>query len=251
MKKQKHTHHYSFGALLFLPLFLLGLAGLWGNMHNATASSYFAERADRAEQKLHLAKTQFLHVQKVYSMLTKGTDEEIAHPVMSKASTVGSSPLERYTAATRDTKVLTQRVEAFKARINEIGKKVVYVDLSDQEISLVDNGEIVARYPASSGAPETPTPRGNFQIHSKQDLRVSSQEIPYRMPNYIAFTKSQSHGLHALPYLGNVQTNSDYWHEARSHIGIPVSHGCVRLLPEDAVELYQMVEVGTAVVINT
>jgi hypothetical protein len=71
------------------------------------------------------------------------------------------------------------------------------------------------------------------------------------MPYYMAFTESQSHGLHALPYLGSGPESSGYWQEALDHIGIPVSHGCVRLLPDDAEKLFRELEVGTPVYINT
>ncbi|MEK7136820.1 MAG: L,D-transpeptidase, partial [Patescibacteria group bacterium] len=60
----------------------------------------------------------------------------------------------------------------------------------------------------------------------------------------------ESHGFHALPYLGKSPESSGFWQEARSHIGIPVSHGCIRLLPEDAENVYEWVEVGTKVYIS-
>jgi lipoprotein-anchoring transpeptidase ErfK/SrfK len=101
-----------------------------------------------------------------------------------------------------------------------------------------------------SGAYDKPTPKGTFEIHRKQKLRVSNLDVPYRMPYYMAFTESESHGFHALPFLGKNPESSDFWQEARSHIGIPVSHGCVRLLPEDAAKVYEWVEVGTKVYIS-
>ena len=131
-----------------------------------------------------------------------------------------------------------------------MGRKAIVIDLSEQRARLIERGNIHATFQVSSGARDTPTPKGKFQIHRKQTLRVSSLDVPYRMPYYMAFTPNGSHGLHALPYLGQSPESSDFWQEAMSHIGIPVSHGCVRLLPEDAAALFEWVEVGTKVYIN-
>jgi lipoprotein-anchoring transpeptidase ErfK/SrfK len=112
---------------------------------------------------------------------------------------------------------------------------------------LLENGQVVKTYNISSGKAITPTPVGQFQIYEKQKLRISSQAVPYRMPNYMAFTPNEAFGLHGLPYLGSIKEESAYWREARSHIGIPVSHGCIRFLPEEAAEIYDWAEVGTKV----
>lgn len=128
--------------------------------------------------------------------------------------------------------------------------KAIWIYLSTQDALLVENGNLVKTYRISSGAPATPTPLGIFQIHTKQKLRVSGRAVPYRMPNYMAFTKNGAFGLHGLPYLGTLATNSVYWQEARSHIGTPVSHGCVRFLPEDALEIYEWADQGVPVYIQ-
>lgn len=128
-------------------------------------------------------------------------------------------------------------------------QKEIAIDLNQQMMVLLEDGVPVRMYPISSGKAATPTPVGIFQVHRKQDLRISSQEVPYRMPYYLSFTKNGSHGMHALPYLGVSPSSSWYWSEALDHIGIPVRHGCVRLLPEDALALYDWTDVGTLVTI--
>lgn len=128
--------------------------------------------------------------------------------------------------------------------------KVIYIYLRSQVAALLERGAVVKVYQISSGAPSTPTPRGVFQIHKKEELRVSGQDVPYRMPHYMAFTKNHAFGLHGLPYLGNSADSSAYWQEAQTHIGKPVSHGCVRFLPDDAAEIFAWAEVGTPVVIQ-
>ena len=127
------------------------------------------------------------------------------------------------------------------------GSKSILVFLGVQRAYLLENNEVVKSYQISSGAAYTPTPRGEFQIHKKQELRISSQAVPYRMPKYMAFTPNEAFGLHALPYLGSSPESSWYWQEAVTHIGKPVSHGCIRFLPEEANEIYDWAEVGTPV----
>jgi lipoprotein-anchoring transpeptidase ErfK/SrfK len=128
-------------------------------------------------------------------------------------------------------------------------QKEIAIDLDRQMMFLLEDGLPVNTYPISSGKAITPTPVGLFQVYRKQELRISAQVIHYRMPYYLSFTKNGSHGMHALPYLGISPSSSWYWSEALDHIGIPVSHGCVRLLPDDALALYEWAGVGIPVTI--
>lgn len=130
------------------------------------------------------------------------------------------------------------------------GAKAIRIYLGMQRALLMENGNVVKTYMISSGAAATPTPQGIFKIYKKQELRVSSQAVPYRMPKYMGFTKNLAFGLHALPYLGGSAESSAYWKEAQTHIGIPVSHGCVRFLPEEAAEIYDWADVGVPVYIQ-
>ncbi len=128
---------------------------------------------------------------------------------------------------------------------------VVRVSIAEQKICIEAYGNECAReYPVSTGERETPTPIGDFKIHFKQELRVSGGETPYRMPNYMALKDNGEYGLHALPYLGNSTSGSVFWHEALWHIGVPVSHGCVRLLPDHSDEIFEMIPVDTPVIIR-
>ncbi len=99
----------------------------------------------------------------------------------------------------------------------------------------------------SSGAWDHPTPRGSYEILSKQELRIGQAYPHYRMP-YFQLWDYRGYGIHALPYLAN--DGGTFWTEALSHIGTPVSHGCIRTLPEDAVTVYNFTEIGTPVVVK-
>jgi len=59
----------------------------------------------------------------------------------------------------------------------------------------------------------------------------------------MAFVGSK-YGLHELPEWANG------YKEGQNHLGIPVSHGCVRLGIGDAAQVYNWAEVGTPVYIH-
>lgn len=140
---------------------------------------------------------------------------------------------------------------AFKSmRVNDMqveGKRKVEIDLSEQKLSLKIDDYVVREFPVSTGKSSTPTPTGNFKVLLKNEVRVGHEAPHYIMPKYQMFT-AMGAGLHALPSLGH--DGGVFWTEARSHIGIPVSHGCVRMLPEDADFAFEFTEIGDPVEIH-
>ena len=132
--------------------------------------------------------------------------------------------------------------------LNLDGDKTLVVDRRNQFMILVLDDKVVRKFPVSTGAPATPTPKGVTKIELKQEVRVGGQPPHYIMPKFMWF-RAGGYGFHALPSLG--KPNSGYfWEEALDHIGIPVSHGCVRLLPDDANFVFDFTEVGTTVVVT-
>lgn len=127
------------------------------------------------------------------------------------------------------------------------GDPVVEVDISEQKMFFKFGDTVIREYMVSTGKAKTPTPTGNFKILNKQELRISGGYPHYRMPLWQGFTP-WGHGLHALPSLGN--DRGVFWTEALNHIGQRVSHGCIRLLPEDAADLYNLTEIGMPVVVH-
>ena len=108
---------------------------------------------------------------------------------------------------------------------------------------MLDNLSI-AEFRVSSGAAKTPTPVGETSITLKQETRIGGKSPHYIMPKFMWF-RTGGYGFHALPSLKT--DGGFFWTEARNHIGIPVSHGCIRLLPEDADFLYDFADIGTRV----
>ena len=95
----------------------------------------------------------------------------------------------------------------------------------------------------STGAYDTPTPRGNYKILNKQELRIGGAAPHYRMPFWQGW-RTDGYGIHGLPYLG-ANDGGWFWKEAENHIGIPVSHGCIRTPDRDAETLHGFTVIGT------
>lgn len=102
------------------------------------------------------------------------------------------------------------------------------VNLDSQRARLFREGELVVEMPISSGRASHPTPRGWFVVTDKYENWVSTI-YRARMPYFLRLSCSDF-GLHAgaLP-------------------GYPASHGCIRLPPADAKNLFPLVARGTLV----
>lgn len=127
-------------------------------------------------------------------------------------------------------------------------EKSIHVDLSEQKLHVRLGDLSIREFRVSTGAAATPTPKGETKLILKQEVRVGAKPPHYIMPKYMMF-RAGGYGFHSLPSLGRANSGV-FWTEARSHIGIPVSHGCIRLLPEDAEWLFSFSDIGTKVVIE-
>lgn len=128
--------------------------------------------------------------------------------------------------------------------INPDAEKVIEVDISEQTLKFKVGETVVRNFRVSTGTFSTPTPIGRFKIFLKQELRIGNKWPHYHMPNFMMFTE-QGAGFHALPYLAN--DGGIFWNEALNHIGQRASHGCIRLLTEEAADLFEISDIGTAV----
>lgn len=126
-------------------------------------------------------------------------------------------------------------------------RRNVEIDLSEQKMMAKFGDDIVAwTMPISSGGYGTRTPQGTYFVQTKADLHISGEPYYFRMPNWIGF--HGDYGIHALPWLGT--EDGAYWQEAEASIGVPVSHGCVRTLPEDSDLIYRFLDIGNKVWIH-
>lgn len=120
--------------------------------------------------------------------------------------------------------------------------KYIDINLAKQHLSVFEDGKLLGTYRISTGKRGMATPTGNFKIMAKRG-RAWSKKYKLYMPYFMQFT-GVGHGIHELPeWPGGYK-------EGAAHLGIPVSHGCVRLGIGPAESVYGWAEVGTAVVIH-
>lgn len=120
--------------------------------------------------------------------------------------------------------------------------KYIDINLDTQILSTFENGKLIDSYLISSGKKGMWTPTGTFKVHNKHP-RAYSRTYGLYMPYWMAFVGSGKFGIHELPEWPNG------YKEGANHLGIPVSHGCVRLGVGAAKAVYEWAEVGTPIVI--
>jgi L,D-transpeptidase catalytic domain len=103
----------------------------------------------------------------------------------------------------------------------------ITVDKDAQVLTVAVDGVERYRWPVSTGNPSHETPNGSFRTFRMEADHFSKEFDDAPMPHAIFFTKL-GHAIHGT--------------DSESKLGIPVSHGCVRLSRANAATLYDMVE---------
>jgi hypothetical protein len=111
----------------------------------------------------------------------------------------------------------------FKVRFPSQGRHAEG-NLSRQVLALINGSQVYALYPISSGKPSTPTILGQFHVYSK---------VPGYLPDGMFFSNFFTggyaiHGYNPAP---------DY----------PASHGCMRVPIQDAISIYNWLQIGNGV----
>lgn len=119
--------------------------------------------------------------------------------------------------------------------------KYIDIDLSEQKLRYYQAGNLVDQYVISSGRSGMATPKGTFKIQNKNPRAYSAKYNLY-MPYWMAF--KGPYGLHELPEWANG------YKEGQNHLGMKVSHGCVRMGVGHAAKLYNWAPIGTPVIIH-
>ncbi len=120
--------------------------------------------------------------------------------------------------------------------------KYIDINLTTQIMTIFENGKNKGSFLISSGKPGMNTPKGTHKIYNKHP-RPWSKKYGLYMPYWMAITPSGKYGIHELPeWPGGYK-------EGANHLGIKVSHGCVRLGVGPAQTIYNWAEIGTPVII--
>ena len=119
--------------------------------------------------------------------------------------------------------------------------KYIDIYLAQQKLCIIEGMNILGCYTISSGKASTPTPKGTRYIQDKNPMAWSA---PYGL--YMPWWDGMGggYGIHELPeWPGGFK-------EGEAHLGIPVSHGCVRLGVGPAQTVYNWADIGTPVYIH-
>jgi hypothetical protein len=103
---------------------------------------------------------------------------------------------------------------------------VVNIDKSTQRMTVSVDGAPRYEWPVSTGRAGYDTPNGTFKVNRMDADHLSQEWDNAPMPHSMFF---DMHG-HAIHGFFDVK-----------HLGLPVSHGCVRISPDHAATLYQLV----------
>ena len=111
------------------------------------------------------------------------------------------------------------------------GPLQIIVSIADQQLSLYDNGALIARSSVSTGVQGHPTPLGVFSVISKE-----------------RWHRSNIYSGAPMPYMQRIT-----WSGIALHAGVvpghPASHGCIRLTNDFAIRLWHLAKRGTRVII--
>jgi lipoprotein-anchoring transpeptidase ErfK/SrfK len=115
----------------------------------------------------------------------------------------------------------------FSSAASAANAVVISVDKTFQRMTVSVDGATRYVWPVSTGRPGFDTPNGTFHPFRLDPDHHSTVYDNAPMPDSIFFTKSGDavHGFFDTP-----------------HLGMAVSHGCVRLSPANAAVLYGLVE---------
>ena len=111
----------------------------------------------------------------------------------------------------------------------------ISIDKNAQQMTVAVDGAQRYVWPVSTGRPGYDTPNGTFKVN-RMDANHFSQEWDNAPMPHTMFFDMHGHAIHGF---------SDV-----AHLGLAVSHGCVRLAPANATVLFNLVNlavIGTLV----
>mgnify|MGYP000247655282 CR=1 FL=1 len=118
-----------------------------------------------------------------------------------------------------------------KNAINNKPDYTIMIEIDEKKLYLYEDGQFIKKYPIATGMYDMPSPIGTWKITNKGRWgkgyggRWMGLDVPWGR-----------YGIHGTTRAGS--------------IGRAASHGCIRMFNKDIRELYDMVPVGTHVIIR-
>jgi lipoprotein-anchoring transpeptidase ErfK/SrfK len=132
----------------------------------------------------------------------------------------------------------------------ELGKTII-IRLGLNQLSLYDGFKLQRTYSVATGQPEYPTPLGHWEIVNKRInptwVNPALDSWGAGSPAYIPPGPDNPLGTRALDLnASGIRIHGTY---ADSSIGTYASHGCIRMHIPESEQLFELVDVGTPVII--
>lgn len=140
-----------------------------------------------------------------------------------------------------------------RENLQELSGTFVVVDISDQELRLYVDNEIVVSSPVVTGKPSTPSDIGLFAIY---DISYTRDLVGpgYRSYVDIMMKYNRGEGLHDAEYHTCADGGNHGWRDISEFGGNTYltdgSHGCVNMPRDEVMEVSEYVEVGTPVLVK-
>jgi lipoprotein-anchoring transpeptidase ErfK/SrfK len=147
-----------------------------------------------------------------------------SNPATPKTDSSTVTPSANSTAARAETKSARTSNSATKKTGSAV---LINIDKTKQKMAIFLAGLEKYEWPISTGRTGYSTPSGAYTATSMNEIWYSKQWDNAPMPHSIFFIKD-GHAIHGSYDLKN--------------LGKPVSHGCVRISPENAAKLYALVD---------
>ena len=129
--------------------------------------------------------------------------------------------------------------------IESLTSNLIYVNLKDQFTYIykgsINNWDKIKSFKCSTGIESEKTPTGIFDVRERGAWFFSDK---YNQGGKYWVQFYGDYLFHSVPYNKDQSEVVDYT------LGVPASHGCIRLKTEDAKWIYDNIESGTKVIIN-
>lgn len=126
-----------------------------------------------------------------------------------------------------------------------LNKRIV-IDISEQRMTVYEDGQVRNTHVVSTGVKDSPTLAGVYQVQS-HSLNAYASNWDLYMPHFIGIYEAWPgfmNGIHGLPTLSSGRR---LW---AGNLGTPVSYGCIILDLDAAEDLYHWADLGVVVEIR-
>ena len=127
-----------------------------------------------------------------------------------------------------------------------VPNKRIVINISDQRMTVYENGQVRNTHIVSTGVSDSPTMAGIFQVQTHEINAYASNWDLY-MPHFLGIYEAWPgfmNGIHGLPLLSN---GHRLW---ASNLGSPASYGCIILDLSAAEDLFYWADPGVVVEIR-